>query len=110
MEDDTSYGPPSTKPIETEAISYRKILMTAKGMFVKVYVTENKSIHGYISSIMNDYFIFYSPAYKAMFVSMDHLKYLIPYPPITTPYSLDNLPLNPPPSPSVRKYMKIILI
>ena len=105
-EEDTSYDPPSEKPIETEAISYRKTLMTAKGMFVKVYVTGNKSIHGYLTSIMNDYFVFHSPAYKTMFVSMDHVKFLIPYPPNTTPYSLDNqhFPLNPPPSPLARTF------
>lgn len=106
MEDGTSYNPSSEKPIETEAISYRKTLMTAKGMFVKVYVTEDKSIHGYLTSIMNDYFVFHSPAYKTMIVSMDHVKCLIPYPPNSTPYSLDNqhFPLNPPPSPLARTF------
>jgi hypothetical protein len=106
MEDETSYDPPSEKPFETEAISYRKILMSAKGLFVKVYVTGNKSIHGYLTSIMNDYFVFHSPAYKTMFISMNHVKWLIPYPPNTTPYSLDNqhLHLNPPPASLARTF------
>nr|WP_041580341.1 hypothetical protein [Bacillus sp. 1NLA3E] len=107
IDDDTSYDdPPSVKPIETEAISYRKTLMTAKGLFAKVYVTGDKSIHGYLTSIMNDYFVFHSPAYKSIFVSMDHVKFLIPYPPNTTPYSLDNqhFPLNPPPSSLARTF------
>lgn len=105
-EDDIVYDPTSEKPIETEAISYRKTLMTAKSLFVKVYVTGEKSIHGYLTSIMNDYFVFNSPACKTMFVSMNHLKCLIPYPPNTTPYSLDNqhFPLNPPPASLARTF------
>jgi hypothetical protein len=87
------------KPIEyqTSSLSYRKILNHAKGRFVEIYVAGNKSIHGYLTSIMNDYFLFYSPVYKAMFVSMNHLKWLIPYRPDLTPYSLSNqfLPVNP---------------
>jgi hypothetical protein len=106
MEEDTSYDTPSEKPIEMEAISYRKILMSAKGMFVKVYVTGNKSIHGYLTSIMNDYFVFHSPAYKTMFISMNHVKWVSPYPPNTTPYSLDNqkFQLSPPPSSLARSF------
>ncbi len=106
QEGDTSYDPPSEKPIQSETISYRKILMNAKGMFVKVYVTGNKSIHGYLTSIMNDYFVFHSPAYKTMFISMNHVKWLIPYPPHTTPYSLDDqkLQLTPPPSSLARSF------
>jgi hypothetical protein len=82
---------------QTENLSYRKILNHAKGRFVEIYVTGNKSVHGYLTSIMNDYFVFYSPVYKAMFISMNHLKWLIPYRPDHTPYSLSNqsLPLNP---------------
>src|SRR5690242_3316889 len=40
-----------------EKISYRKMLMNAKGRFVEVYVTGGKSIHGYLTSIMNNYFV-----------------------------------------------------
>ena len=99
LEEDTTYDPPSEKPIETDAISFHKTLMTAKGLFVKVCVTENKSIPGYLTRIMNDYFVFHSPACKIMFISMNHVKCLIPYPPNTTPYTLDNqcFPLSPSP-------------
>ena len=44
--EDPSYQPPSERPIETDLISFRKALMIAKGLFVQVYVTGNKSIHG----------------------------------------------------------------
>lgn len=97
IREDTIYDPPSEKPITSDSISYRKILMSAKGLFVEVYVTGNKSIHGYLTSIMNDYFVFHSHAYKTMYISMNHVKWLIPYPPNTTPYSLknQNLPVKP---------------
>lgn len=78
-------------------LSFRKILTTAKGMFVEIYIASNQSIHGYITSIMNNYFVFYSPIYKTMYVTLNHVKWLIPYPNDQRPYGLDNqnLPVNP---------------
>jgi len=104
--EDPSYQPPSERPIETDLISFRKALMIAKGLFVQVYVTGNKSIHGYLTSIMNDYFVFHSPVYKTMFIAMKHVKWLIPYPPNATPYSLnnENLPLLPVSTPLARSF------
>ena len=104
--EDPSYQPPSERPIETDLISFRKALMIAKGLFVQVYVTGNKSIHGYLTSIMNDYFVFHSPVYKTMFIAMKHVKWLIPYPPNATPYSLnnENLPLMPVSTPLARSF------
>src|SRR4051794_4247184 len=105
-EEDYSYKPPSEKPIETDVISFRKTLTMAKGLFVQVYVTGNKSIHGYLTSIMNDYFVFHSPVYKTMFIAMKHVKWLIPYPPNATPYSLnnENLPFQPVSTPLARSF------
>ncbi len=82
---------------QTENISYRKVLDNAKGRFVEIYVTGNKSVHGYVTSIMNDYFLFYSPVYKSLFVSLDHVKWIIPSPPNVTPYSLahQHFPVSP---------------
>ncbi|MEH7383042.1 DUF2642 domain-containing protein [Bacillus sp. JJ1533] len=98
--------PPTVKPIESELISFRKILMTAKGLFVQVYVTGNKSIHGYLTSIMNDFFVFHSPIYKTMYISMNHVKWLIPFPQDTTPYTLtdDKLLLSRPSVPLARSF------
>jgi hypothetical protein len=78
-------------------IAFRKILMNAKGIFVCLNVEGNRTIHGYLTSVMNDYFIFYSPAHKVMYISMNHVKWLIPYIKNTTPYSLssEKLPVNP---------------
>lgn len=102
------YEPPSEKPLEPESqtISFRGILTNAKGRFVEVYVTGNKSIHGYLTSIMNNHFVFYSPIYKTVFISMDHVKWLIPYPEHSTPYSINNqtLPAAPASIPLARSF------
>lgn len=82
---------------EQSTISYRKTLMNAKGRFVEIFVTGNKSIHGYVTNVLNDYFVFYSPVYKTMFISLNHLKWLTPYQTDITPYTLGNeeLPVKP---------------
>ncbi|MET3291539.1 UNVERIFIED_CONTAM: hypothetical protein ABID98_004109 [Brevibacillus sp. OAP136] len=81
---------PTNLPFETnkEGISLRKMITNAKGMFVKLYVVGNQTLHGYVINVLNDYFVFYSPVYKNIFVSIYHLKWLIPYTQNTTPYSL----------------------
>lgn len=102
------YELPEEKPIELDssAISFRGILTNAKGRFVEVYVTGNKSIHGYLTSIMNNHFVFYSPIYKTVFISMDHVKWLIPYPDHSAPYSINNqtLPASPASIPLARSF------
>lgn len=54
--------------------SFRKSLMSAKGRNVHVILGGNTVLYGYIMSIMNNYFVFYSPIYKTIFISMDHVK------------------------------------
>lgn len=78
---------------EEESISYRKVLTNARGQFIELFVTGNKSIHGYITSVLNDYIVFYSPVYKTIFISMHHLKWLTPYTTNLTPYKLNNADL-----------------
>jgi hypothetical protein len=91
---------------DKEEISYRKILTNAKGQFLEVFVTGNKSIHGYITSVLNDYIVFYSPVYKNIFISMQHLKWLTPYTKQLTPYLLSNkeLPVVPAAIPLARSF------
>jgi hypothetical protein len=91
---------PVVAPLEmsSEKISYRKMLMNAKGRFVEVYVTGGKSIHGYLTSIMNNYFVFYSPVYKTVYISLEHVKWLVPYPTDVTPYSMSHKDLHVNPS------------
>ncbi|WHY01164.1 DUF2642 domain-containing protein [Neobacillus sp. DY30] len=102
------YELPEEKPIESvsSAISFRGILTNAKGRFVEVYVTGNKSIHGYLTSIMNNHFVFYSPIYKTVFISMGHVKWLIPYPEHIAPYSINHqtLPASPASIPLARSF------
>ncbi|USB32147.1 DUF2642 domain-containing protein [Paenibacillus sp. YPG26] len=83
--------------LEQEQISYRKMLMNSRGMFTAVSIGNKRSIHGYLTGIMNDYFVFYSPIYGSVYVSINHVKYLVPYPPNQTPFNLsqDHFPVQP---------------
>ena len=83
--------------IEEYSFSLRKVLKNYKVIFSEDFITNNQSIHGYITNIMNYYFILYSPVYKMMLIPMHHLKWLIPYQENERPYSLSNqeLPLVP---------------
>lgn len=94
---DANFQPNQPITTNSDTISFRKVLTNAKGTFVSLYIDGNRTIHGYLTSVMNDYFVFYSPAHKVMFISMNHLKWLIPYSKNTSPYSLNNefLPVNP---------------
>ncbi len=78
-------------------LSYRKVLNAAKGMFVEIFVAGNQSIHGYVTSVQTNYFVFFSPVHNTLFIPMFHLKWLIPYPENQSPYTLDkkDLPVNP---------------
>ena len=82
---------------EMDSISYRKTLTYAKGTFVEIYVTGNLTFHGYITNVLNDYFVFYSPIFKQMFISLSHLKWLSPYHKHIAPYNLsqEKFPVNP---------------
>lgn len=82
---------------EIDTISYRKILTNAKGIFAEIYVTGNITFHGYITNVLSDYIVFYSPVFKMMYISLSHLKWLTPYNHNSNPYTLDNenLPVNP---------------
>ena len=78
-------------------LSYRKVLLHSKGTFVEIFVTGNQSLHGYVTTILTNYIVFYSPVYKTMYIPLLHLKWLIPYPPDRTPYMLERnkLPVAP---------------
>lgn len=80
-----------------ETISFRKILNNARGIFSEITIANNQTIHGYIVSVMNNYVVFYSPVFKTVYISLQHLKWLIPYKDQQAPYALskENLPVNP---------------
>ncbi len=77
-----------------------------KGRFTEIFVTGDRSIHGYVTSVLNDYFVFFSPVYKTLFISMHHLKWLTPYSDEQTPYTLNSseLPVVPANVPLVRNF------
>lgn len=96
--EEITYENPTSFPIEREdAVSVRSILTNSKGMFSEIQISGHQSVHGYVTTILSDYFVFYSPVYKTMFIPITHLKWLIPYHASQTPYSLMNtmLPVNP---------------
>ncbi|MET3698805.1 hypothetical protein SAMN05877753_11040 [Bacillus oleivorans] len=73
---------------DLSSISLRKILTAAKGIFTEIYVTGKHPVHGFVTNVMTDYFVFYSPLYKTIYVSLKHLKWIIPYNPTESPYGL----------------------
>lgn len=73
---------------QEESLSFTKILQNAKGLFVEISVCGNKSIHGYLNEVMTDYLVLHSPIYNTIYVALDHLKWLIPYPSSYTPFAL----------------------
>lgn len=93
----------------TESLSLQSILEHAKGLFVEIYVSGNRSIHGCLTDIMNDYVVFYSPAYKRVYICLNHLKWLVPYAPDLAPYSLGSrpLPVNPVSPPIPRTFEEL---
>ena len=70
-------------------LSFEGTLNLAKGKNVEIYITNDQLLHGCITQIKDDYFEFYSPIYKTMYISINHLKWLIPYSPNEKYYGLD---------------------
>ncbi|MCC9024212.1 DUF2642 domain-containing protein [Bacillus nakamurai] len=91
---------------QENSFSYRNTLLNIKGKFTEVFVTGDRSIHGYVTSVLNDYIVFFSPVYKTLFISMHHLKWLTPYSTEQTPYTLKSseLPVVPSNVPLVRNF------
>jgi hypothetical protein len=72
---------------QSDSIEYRKMLINATGMYVELYVLGNHPIHGYLTSIMDDFLVFNSPIFHTVCISINHIKYLMPYN-NSTPYLL----------------------
>lgn len=77
-----------------ESISFRKTLFNARGVFMEVYMTGIHTLSGYLTSIMNDYLVFYSTVFHTVYVPLDHVKSIMPYPANKPPYLLKNERLN----------------
>ena len=74
---------------DKEDLSIIKVLTQAQEEFVEIYVTGSQPLHGIITSIKDNYFVFHSPIYKTMYIALNHLKWLIPYSENKKPYGLD---------------------
>ncbi|ENQ3105985.1 hypothetical protein SAMN04488168_113101 [Bacillus sp. 491mf] len=82
--------------LSTEStISLRKTLQVAKGQFIELALSYEHFLHGYVTHIMNDYFVFLSPVYQTLYVPFHHVKYLVPYKDAETPYGLEKERLSP---------------
>ena len=73
---------------DEEILSIMKVLLQAQEAYVEIYVTGSRTLHGKIISIKENYFLFYSPIYKTMYIALHHLKWLIPN--SKNPYGLDD--------------------
>ena len=73
-----------------EDMNLADVLIQAKGKSVEIYVTDHDSLHGHITDIQHNYFRFYSPIYKTMYISTKHVKWLIPYSQNINPYGIAN--------------------
>ena len=62
--EDPKEFPSITTEENKENLSFGEVLTQAKGKYVEIYVTGGQPLHGYITSIMNNYFVFQSPFIK----------------------------------------------
>ncbi|TVY04098.1 DUF2642 domain-containing protein [Cohnella terricola] len=80
---------PSQPPLDAaKNLSYRKVLWNSKGVFSVIHIAGNQTVHGYVTSIMNDFFVFHSSTFRSLYVSMRHLKILSPYDSRKIPYAI----------------------
>lgn len=71
-------------------LSYEGVLSQAKDKLMEIYITGDQPLYGYITTIKKDYFEFYSPIYKSMYIAKQHVKWLIPIPQSEMLYALDS--------------------
>lgn len=86
-----------TNPFEriSTDLSLQLSLQLATGKYSEIYLIDDQPLHGCITQVKDDYFEFYSPIYKTMYISTKHLKWLIPYVSNEGPYRLDSSYLQP---------------
>ncbi|AZN42683.1 hypothetical protein [Paenibacillus albus] len=81
--------------VQVEKITVAKVLKEATGLFVEIFVSGNKPDHGYLRSVKKDYLILHSPIYNTIYIALDHLKWLIPYPVNHVPFAKSDSKLMP---------------
>lgn len=107
-EDENNSSSSSSSIQQEENISYRKTLINAKGMFVEIFVTGNQPLFGFITSVLTNYFVFYSPVYKTLYIPLHHLKWLIPYEGNQTPYSIKSYQIQSSDFPLTRTFEELV--
>ncbi|SOC05478.1 hypothetical protein SAMN05880501_10467 [Ureibacillus xyleni] len=73
---------------QENVLTLDEMLNLSKGMYTEIYVANRQPIHGLIYNVMSDYFIFHSPIYKTIYISKQHLKWLIPFHEQKRPFEL----------------------
>lgn len=84
-----SHIPTFISQVNDVDLNLANLLSLAKGMHVEIMVTKNIALHGVITAVNDDYFVFESPIYKTMFIAIKHLKWIIPYFKDELPYGLN---------------------
>lgn len=83
--------PPSIFPEEAvNELSLKYVIEQAKHIFVEINVTGSQTLHGIITHSMDDYVVFQSPVLGNVFITIPHIKWLIPIPENEQLYGLDN--------------------
>lgn len=80
-----------------DVLTLMAVLNNAKGIFVEVDISGIGEVFGYITNVMSDYFVFYSPALNQLFIPIHHLKSITPYlnkTPYDLPLTSINFPVN----------------
>ncbi len=80
----------SSNAKEMGTLSFQEVLTNAKDIPVEIYISNYISFHGYITDILDDYFAFYTPIYKVVYIPFRHFKWLIPYSQNTVLYTVKN--------------------
>ncbi|MEI4769705.1 DUF2642 domain-containing protein [Psychrobacillus sp. FJAT-51614] len=75
-------------------LSLNETLLQAKGKHVEIFIAEDQSLNGQVTRIRDDYFEFFSPIYRTMYISTKHLKWLIPIGQNESLYGLNNKDLS----------------
>jgi hypothetical protein len=84
-----------TPGIMLEDISFQKMIINAIGLYLEISIGGGLSFHGWITKMLNDYYVFQTPMYGPLYVSCKHTKWLIPHTQTRNPYSLPTQPINP---------------
>jgi hypothetical protein len=77
---------------QEKKISLRSILLNAAEIYTEIHVVGKKSLHGVITNVLSDYFVFYSPIYKYIYIPLNHLKWLTLIDQNHTPFNFPDKP------------------